>query len=147
MRVDMYLLRDGAGDANELVCRLVGKAWPAHHAIQIACADQQRAQTVDQLLWSIPENRLIAHQIMPAQSMSTQTTVRAPVIIVEQPDNPESDSILVELRELDTVADNCKRFARVLDVVSNTEAARACARRRYHAYRQLTAELHTHELS
>jgi len=142
VRIDMYLLRSDAVDNASLACRLIGKAWPAHQAVQVACADQQQCQALDELLWQLPENRFIGHAIKP-----NKLADHAPVQISTQTDTIKDDTVLVELRSSNKVADNCQQFARVLDIVSNSDDARANARQRYTAYRQLTTELHTHELS
>lgn len=143
MRVDMYLLRDGAGDALDLACMLAGKAWPAHAAVQIACRESAQCRQLDERLWRLPPDRFIAHEMTDAQTDEQ----RAPVVIGTQTGNVADNSLLIELRGGEQVAGNCVQFARILDIVANTDADRVRARRRYLAYRALTDQLHTHELS
>ncbi len=143
LRVDMYLLRDGADSAVTVACQLVGKAWPTHPSVQLVCNDQQQCQVLDELLWQIPENRLIGHGLSgysPARS--------APVQIGTEPvGDVQNNTVLVEMRSHHKVAQSCQQFVRVLDIVANSDSDRTAARQRYKAYRQLTTELHTHELS
>ncbi len=141
LRVDMYLLRDGSGDSAALVCQLVGKAWPAHRAVQLACRDRQQCSQLDQLLWQLPKGRFIGHSVSDGN-----TDKNTPVLISTQTRPAHNDTVLVEWRSAATIAGNCGEFARILDIVDNSDSARAAARERYKAYRQLTTELHTHEL-
>lgn len=145
MRVDMYLLRDDS-EPDELACRLTGKAWPASTTVQILCNDSQQCQSIDKLLWQLPGNRFIAHQVTDANQPVNDQPVQAPVSISMHHQPSVTSSVLIELRDRPEIIDDSKGISRVLDIVANSDAARTNARQRYKAYRQLTTELHTHEL-
>lgn len=144
MRVDMYLLRDG-GKPDELACRLTGKAWPANSSIQILCNNQTQCQFMDKLLWQLPDNRFIAHQIAVPNSPA-----KAPITIATEPPalskSASNHSVLIELRDTPDIVSDYTGINRILDIVADSDTARANARQRYKAYRRLTTEIHTHEL-
>ncbi len=146
MRVDMYLLRNGA-EPDELACRLTGKAWPGSSTVQILCNDPQQCQSIDKLLWQLPGNRFIAHQVTDSKQSVEGQSVQAPVSISVHHQPSATSSVLIELRDRPGIIDDSQGISRVLDIVADSDSARANARQRYKAYRQLTTELHTHELT
>lgn len=127
-----------------LACRLIGKAWPTHRSIVIACADQQQCNTVDEQLWMTPDNRFIAHSI---ESSNTEDKTTPILITADINHQPKTNSVLVDLRNHASLSQHCQQYVRILDIVTNNDDARNLARQRYKSYRQMTAELHTHEMS
>ena len=132
MDIDIYLLRSNERNWQDLICMLVGKAWPTHQRISIACANQTNCQQLDQALWQQPKQRFIPHGIAGEPSARY-----APVILAVR--NMPAD-LFIDSRQSSKIAVDEPVYTRILDIVHNDDPARSVARERFKQYYQLTGQ-------
>ena len=132
MRVDFYETGTRNQDPLEVVCVLVGKAWPANRSIAVV-GPRQRLAELDEQLWHKPQGRFVPHEL-------NGTT--APVRLVESA--PEAADLLINLDPRAPLPEG--RYGRVLEIVPPDESARKLLRKRWLAWKERGADLHHHQL-
>lgn len=139
MRVDFYLIRSARRSVENLCCQLCSKAFSDGQNVAIISTDEQQAKLIDDLLWQQPAQRFIPHGL--AAEPSAQ---HAPVVI----GTIRSDSqIVINLAPEQVTTSPGHKLERILEIVADSDSARAAARERFRGYKQQGASLHTHELS
>ena len=64
IRVDFYLLPSYQNDARWLIaCRLLEKAYAKGHKVYVLCNNQQDAELLEDLLWTLKEESFIPHTL------------------------------------------------------------------------------------
>lgn len=140
IRVDFYLLSsEQPEDLSLLVCRLIEKAYSRGHRVFILCEDQQRAEYLDELLWTFKEDSFIPHNL---QGEGPEPP--PPVQIGFGPEPRNFNDILINLSG--AVPDFCNRFKRIIELVSALESEKELSRLRYKDYRARGFALHTHHI-
>lgn len=137
IRVDFYLLNQ----ANEMniACRLIEKAYLRGHRIFIYCENQQRAEHLDELLWTFKDDSFIPHNL---QGEGPEPP--PPVQIGYGAEPRQFNDLLLNMTT--TIPPFFIRFKRVIEIVSPDETAKELSRARYRAYRKSGCQLHTHSL-
>jgi len=114
-QVTFYLMNEQddaqASAVERLACTLAAESWGAGH-IYLFCNDEAQALRLDELLWQLPPERFVPHQLQGESGM-------APVEIGYQPTPLFAG-----------------HFAQVVDFVPTDETQKQQARERYKHYRQ-----------
>ena len=128
-QVTFYLMSqpdDAVASAVErLACQLAADGWSAGH-LYLLCEDEAQALRLDELLWQLPPDRFVPHQL---QGESGQ----APVEIGHQPPRRRYACLINLARQTPLFAGH---FAQVVDFVPTDETQKQQARERYKHYRQ-----------
>jgi DNA polymerase-3 subunit chi len=134
--IDFYLLSDSGADAvDRIACRLTEKAYRLGHRIFLFTGDREKAEQLDQLLWTFSQGSFVPHEIAGSD---------APVCIGYQEPPEDFADVLVNLAG--EIPGFFSRFDRVAEVVGATEEAKQGGRERYRFYRNRGYTLDTHEL-
>ncbi|RMX03843.1 DNA polymerase III subunit chi [Legionella jordanis] len=139
-RIDFYLLKDSEEQSPWLLaCRLLEKAYLRNHRVFVFCSNQEDAYRLDELLWTFKDNSFIPHNL---QGEGPEPP--PPIQIGYQGEPRGFNDILLNLsHEIPTFYG---RFRRIMEIVSNNEAAKAVSRNHYREYRMKQCEIHTHEI-
>lgn len=128
-QVTFYLMNeqdDDRGSACErLACQLAADGWSAGH-IYLLCRDETQAQRLDELLWQLPTDRFVPHQLQGEAG-------QAPVEIGHQPPKRRYARLINLTEQTPLFAGH---FAQVVDFVPTDETQKQQARERYKHYRQ-----------
>ncbi len=137
-RIDFYLVAE-TNQADHFACRLIEKAWHLGNSIYVRTRDPGHSADLDQLLWTFRDQAFIPHEI------SDTAAQEALPVLIGHTDNPRDHNGL--LINLDTAVPDCfSRFARVAEVVADTDQPRQAARERYNFYRQRGYRLEHHRV-
>jgi len=139
-RITFYLLPDSDLAAKyRFVCRLAVRALQDGLRVHIRTASREAAATLDEMMWSWPENRFVPHELAETAPAGDGA---APVLIGAAEPSPGADHLLVNLG--DDIPAFFSRFERVAEVVTAPE--RAAGRLRYRHYRERGYPLFHHDL-
>lgn len=138
-----YILSDTANSEYLLenkVCDLAADAWRLGKKVLIACADEQQALLIDELLWQRDPAQFVPHNLSGEAGR-----VMTPVEIC-WPDkrNSQRRDLLISL--LPNVPDFALLFPQVIEFVPTNEQLKILARERYKYYRQLGWQLSTENI-
>jgi DNA polymerase III subunit chi len=136
-RIDFY---HDADDRLAVACRLVAKAVQQKHRVLIYAPDGERAQAIDQMLWSLPQTGFIPH-CMTGHKLATET----PVLIARDAQTHAHDDVLVNLH--DECPPDFARFGRLLEIVGREDADKQWARARFKFYKDRGYPMQAHSLS
>ncbi len=140
-QIDFYLLPGPAPEQQLLfACRLTLKAWRLGRQVYLYAKDATQCQTLDQLLWQFQADAFVPHQIL-----DTQTALKAPVVISHQPAPAPCSDLLINLH--DKPCPFAAQFARVAELIVNSEAARMRGREHFRHYREQGHRLTSHPIS
>ncbi|GAB4181694.1 MAG: hypothetical protein Tsb002_01920 [Wenzhouxiangellaceae bacterium] len=139
MRVDFYLLRNTRKTALSVCATLCAKAYDEYHQLAVLLPESEQPG-FDALLWQQPPNRFIPHGIA-----GHDAAVGAPVVIGEIQPQVEALINLCGGDQPPPLPEQ-HRIQRILEIVDDSDAARAQARQRYRHYHQWGAELFNHEI-
>lgn len=140
-QVDFYLLSASDQRTRLLTaCRLAEKGFD--QGLQVAVRTSGPAETaeLDDLLWSFSDRSFVPHAVWPADA---EVAVETPVLI-SSGELPESHrDVLVNLGA--EVPAGFERYARLCEIVTGDEAAKAAGRVRWRRYRDagLAPQSHT----
>ncbi|MGL5039379.1 MAG: DNA polymerase III subunit chi [Aeromonas sp.] len=127
--VTFYLMSDAddpqASAVERLACQLSAESWGAGH-IYLLCNDEAQALRLDELLWQLPAERFVPHQLQGESGM-------APVEIGYQPPKRRYARLINLANTTPLFAGH---FAQVVDFVPTDEIQKQQARERYKHYRQ-----------
>jgi DNA polymerase-3 subunit chi len=137
-QVDFYVLASTAPSAGHLACRLSLKAWEQGHGVSVLAANEEDAQTLDELMWQFPAGRFLPHELGAADPA-------VPVAIVSAADAiPPGRDIVINLSE--QAVPEPERFKRLLEIVPADETNREASRAKFRAYRSLGLEPNHHQI-
>jgi DNA polymerase-3 subunit chi len=140
-RVDFYILAaTGEPSRHKFACRLAEKAYRLQHKVHIHTANRQQAEVLDELLWTFRDGSFVPHEVlgMPGKP------VNAPVTIGFGETDVEAQDLLINLTDdIPEMAASCPRIA---ELVTSDEQSRNLSRKRFVHYRELGAELETHNI-
>jgi DNA polymerase-3 subunit chi len=140
-RVDFYILAEtGERSRHKFACRLAEKAYRLRHSVHIHTANRQQAEVLDELLWTFRDGSFVPHELI---GMSGQRA-NAPVTIGFEEADIGSQDLLINLG--DGIPAMAASFPRVAELVTSDEQSRNLSRKRYVHYRELGAELETHNI-
>ncbi|MGL5037475.1 MAG: DNA polymerase III subunit chi [Aeromonas sp.] len=127
--VTFYLMSDAddplASAVERLACQLSAESWDGGH-IYLLCNDEAQALRLDELLWQLPAERFVPHQLQGESGM-------APVEIGYQPPKRRYARLINLANTTPLFAGH---FAQVVDFVPTDEIQKQQARERYKHYRQ-----------
>ncbi|WP_339650228.1 DNA polymerase III subunit chi [Halopseudomonas pelagia] len=137
-RIDFYLLTSSAPQTRlDYACRLAHKAWSKGHQVYLHCADEQQAQTLDELLWSFRADAFLPHA-------STTEQPNAKVVCGYGEDAGEHHDLLINLADQSPAF--FSQFNRLAEIVIELDPVRVPARERFRFYRERGYPLQTHQL-
>ena len=140
-KVDFYVLKGSDERSRQhFACRLAEKAYRLEHTVHIVVANPQSARQVDELMWTFRHGSFVPHAVVGQDDTETP----APVTIGIDSAPPRSCHLLINLGE-ETPA-SADSFARVAEIVTADEDARARSRQRFVDYRERGHTLDTHML-
>ncbi len=140
-RVDFYILATtGEPSRHKFACRLAEKAYRLKHTVHIHTANRQQAEVLDELLWTFRDGSFVPHEVldMPGRRIS------APVTIGFEETGIGEQDLLINLT--DEVPEMAASFPRVAELVTSDEQSRQLSRKRFVHYRELGAELESHNI-
>lgn len=131
--VGFYLIQNQIRQL-ELACRICRKSiQTAQQPMLVKFDNTQLMQQFDSLLWQFDASSFVAHEV---------NNLHAPVCLsLQLPEQFDGDCLNLGAR---IVAP--QRFRRVLEIVENTEPAKAMGRERFKAYRALGIEPVTYQV-
>ncbi|MGL5287656.1 DNA polymerase III, chi subunit [Aeromonas sp. RU39B] len=131
-QITFYLMTDNQRET--LVCQLAAELWQSGHLFCL-CQNEAQAHQLDELLWQLPPERFVPHQLQGEAG-------QAPVEIGWQPPRRRYARLI-------NLADDAPlfagEFAQVVDFVPTDERDKQLARERYKAYRLAGHQLDTLE--
>ncbi len=139
-RVDFYLISaDSERACASLACKLAEKAYRLKHRVHLHMADRDRAERMNEFLWTYREGSFVPH------ALNTQSPLLEPVSIGSELNVPEQADLFINLsQELPPFPE---RFERLAEIVDANPARKRESRERYKQYRAQGYELATHEIS
>lgn len=140
-RVDFYILpTTGEPSRNKFACRLAEKAYRLKHTVHIHTASPQHAEVLDELLWTFRDGSFVPHDVLNMTGRRTG----APVIIGFEESGFSEQDLLINLT--DEVPEMAASFPRVAELVTSDEESLQLSRKRFVHYRDLGADLETHNM-
>lgn len=141
IRVDFYLLSSSEPQAVGLVaCRLLEKAYLRGHRVFVYCESQQKAESLDELLWTYKDDSFIPHHLQG------EGPEPPPPVQIGYDSEPRGyNDILLNMAT--TIPTFFSRFRRIIEIVAADDAAKEISRNHYRDYRSHQCELHTHPIT
>ena len=140
-RVDFYILASaGEPSRHKFACRLAEKAYRLKNTVHIHTSNRQQAEVLDELLWTFRDGSFVPHEVLGVPGRSTG----APVTIGFEETGIGAQDLLINLT--DEIPDMASSFPRVAELVTSDEQSRQSSRKRFVHYRELGAELETHNI-
>lgn len=140
-RVDFYILAGtGEPSRHKFACRLAEKAYRLKHTVHIHTANRQQAELLDELLWTFRDGSFVPHELLGVAGRHTSV----PVTIGFDKTGIGGQDLLINLT--DEVPEMAGSFPRVAELVTSDEPSRQQSRKRFVHYRELGAELETHNI-
>jgi DNA polymerase-3 subunit chi len=141
-QVDFYLL--SASDARTRLltaCRLAEKAFDNGRRVSVRTTGPAETAELDDLMWTFSDRSFVPHAVWPA---GDEVAAETPVLI-STGEPPESHcDVLVNLGT--EVPAGFERYARLCEIVTGDEAAKAAGRARWRRYRDAGLAPQSHPL-
>ncbi|BDY03366.1 DNA polymerase III subunit chi [Ferrimonas sp. YFM] len=133
---------DGALSAHlSLACQLAANCYRQGKPVYLHCEDQAQAEQMDETLWQFDADRFVPHNLVGEGPRGG-----APVEIGHNGQfSSKKRPVLINLAA--KAPQFAVEFAQIFDFVPAADDAKALARERYRAYRQMGVELTTHDLA
>jgi DNA polymerase-3 subunit chi len=139
-RVSFYLLKGSLEhDRQVFACRLIEKAYKQGHHIYIHTDNAEKAELVNQILWSFRADSFVPHQLIDAPNADN-----CPVLIGHNAKPPRLMDLLINLGSEQPVF--FSQFERVAEFVNDDKQLKIMGRERYRFYQQRGYELSTHKI-
>jgi DNA polymerase-3 subunit chi len=143
-RVDFYILTSSEPKSRLLLaCRLLEKAYLSRQRVFVFCNDHQSAKVVDNLLWTFKDDSFIPHTL---QGDESDEGLVSKTIHIGYCNTPPPDTMDILLNLTDRLPVFYSSFPRIIELVINTEAAKALSREHYRKFRDEQYELYTHSI-
>jgi len=143
-QVDFYILsQPEEQDRLFFACRLCEKALGQGLKIYIHTASDQAAQEMDDLLWSFKLESFIPHAIVGIDEELTEDE-DIPVFIGCSDQFDGKADLLINLGH--DIPDFHNSFARIAEIVPNSESAKSNLREHWNTYKEQGLELKHHQL-
>lgn len=137
-QVDFYVMEDPRKSVDQLACQLAMMAWEQGLRSLVVVPDSSQIQPLDDLMWSLPQERFLPHQAGVGAS-------QAPVSIGSMADLDQAQADVIINLDLAAVP-NPHRFRRLLELVPAREAERQASRDKFRAYRELGLDPKSHAM-
>lgn len=139
-RVDFYILETPPGpEAERYACRLAARAFAADHRVYVVVDDAQRAEALDDLLWTFSDVSFVPHA-----RIGTPEADAAPVLIGPGSEAPVNCSVTLNLGAAAVAP--AAETQRILEVIADDPALKAAGRERYRRYQNAGHLLETHHV-
>lgn len=140
-RIDFYVLSEAGEPARQrFACRLAEKVYKLDNTVHIAAGDRQRAEQLDELLWTFRDGSFVPHEIVA----SNLQPLGSPITIGYEEAEVGSCDLLINLS--DESLKDAGAFQRIAEIVTSDEDSRQRSRRRFADYRDNGHTLDTHKL-
>lgn len=136
-RIDFYT---GVANGQAFACRAAQTVYRKEERLLVVLPDDQALQAFSRALWSFGDTSFLAHSRWDAEEAG-----QSRIWLSTHFDVPAGPTVLLNLGEAQP--EDPARFARILEVVSQEEASKAVARRRYRRYLDLGFEIQHHDMS
>lgn len=125
-------------------CRLLRKAVLGRGARLVVTGSPQVLEAIDAALWQLAPSDFVAHCRGDGEAHVAQ---RSPVLLTDAPGDmpPQQRPVLVNLG--DAVPAGFERFDRLIEIVTDEEADRQAARRRWRHYTNRGYAVAGHDLA
>jgi DNA polymerase III subunit chi len=137
-RVDFYILPDGAG-TDRFACTIAKKAWSNGNRVHIHAQSEEKAKSIDDLLWTFRDISFIPHELY--NGTDNEYT---PVTIGFGNSYPEQSHVIINLDN--NIPDFASNFDRIVEIVGGDETNKKFARQRYRQYKSGDFETHDHKI-
>ena len=138
MRADFYLLSRTLSETSLFVCQLLQKIYEKNFSIYVYVSSEEKAKTLDALLWTFDDTSFIPHAIY-----KNDATPSIPVTISHIPSTFKQQVLCNLTFEIPSFYEN---YERIVEVVSQEEEQRELARKKYQFYQKSNFELQTYSL-
>lgn len=139
--VDFYFIAPEGPEARLLfACRLLEKAYLQQHQIYVQVEDAQKAQYLNNLLWTFRDESFIPHSLQESVE-----TAAAPIQIGYSQQAPAHQDILLNLSS--EIPSFHETFKRILEVIPNGQEQETKAEEHREFYDQKGYKITTHQLS
>ncbi len=137
--IDFYILSATISlERQKFACRLLEKAYQAHHQVYVHCDSLLEAEALDELLWTYTDTSFVPHGLL------TTGTDALPIHLGALQDPVSHQDVLLNLA--DKVPSWMSRFQRVLEIVIQEPQQLLKSRERYAYYRQAGCVIENHDL-
>lgn len=138
-RIDFYVLTQETPNGRALLaCRLAEKAFQHGHRVYIHTESAVQSRHLDDLLWTFRAGSFVPHGL-PEQADEV------PVVISERGEPGDDPDVLINLGA--EIPLFFSRFARVAEVVDQSDTCLRTGRERYRFYKERGYELASHTLN
>jgi DNA polymerase-3 subunit chi len=139
-RVSFYILKGSVEhDRQVFACRLIEKAYKQGNHIYIHTDNAEKAEQVNQTLWSFRADSFVPHQLIDAPNADN-----CPVLIGHNTKPPRLMDLLINLGA--EQPNFFSQFERVAEFVNDDKQLKIMGRERYRFYQQRGYELSTHKI-
>lgn len=114
-------------------CHLVAQCYSNNQRLSVFCADQAQAEAFDEMLWQLPADRFIAH------NLAGEGPKGGANVEISWPKQSALRSIVVNLSALEIPEPN--RYQKIYDFVPNAEDQKQAARLRYAQCKQAGCQM------
>lgn len=111
----------------ELACALVARCYSNKQRISVYCANQADAERFDELLWQLPAERFIAH------NLANEGPKGGALVEVTWPKASALRNIVVNLSA--SALEQPQRYSQIYDFVPEDDTLKQAARERYKTYK------------
>ena len=137
-QVDFYVLARPEQSAERLACKLAMMAWEQGHHVVVLTANENEADSLDEIMWDYPPGRFLPHSRGTADP---ETPVSIDTCSAEI---PAGRDVVINLA--DTAVPEPGRFKRLLEIVPGVEQKRLASRQKFREYRDLGLSLASHTI-
>lgn len=125
------------------LCRLLAKAHASRARVWVAVADDELT-ALDEALWTLPADDFVPHVRYDASALLVQ---RSPIVLAPPTVPPQGQRGVVVNAQPQWLnwLDQAVQPARVIEIVSTDDEAKAAARQRWRRYQQLGWEPQAHD--
>lgn len=128
-QVVFYQLSATDASATERAAHVIAEAYANKQKVAALCRTQQAAEELDELLWQLPSDRFVPHNLHGEGPASG-----TPVEICWQESQLGRQPLLINLSE--TVVGDVSRHRQIIDFVPVEDDAKQAARVRYKAFQK-----------
>jgi DNA polymerase III subunit chi len=121
-------------------CKLIEKAYRSGTFAYVLTDSPEQSQLIDDLLWTFRAGSFVPHQVYSGEL----PTVGNVVLIGSS--NPPLSWLKTIINLSSQIPQDFQQTERILEILDNSEAAKAWGRQRYRQYRQVGIEITTHKM-
>lgn len=139
-RVSFYILKGSVEhDRQVFACRLIEKAYKQGHHIYIHTDNAEKAEQLNQTLWSFRADSFVPHQLTDEANADNSQ-----ILIGYDSKPPRLMDLLINLGSEHPLF--FSQFERVAEFINDDEQIKMIGREKYRFYQQRGYELNTHKI-